>query len=572
MFKFSSGGLALGLLFLLAGTTGCNLVSGPTGNTDTDQKVTLRALPADFSTRKAVCYSGYRDVNGGPLTVEQIDADLALLDAAGFRLLRVFGSNNDMVKTLLAEIQAKNYDMKVQLGIWIDRGKAVSDAANQAEIAAGVALANQYPTVVATVSVGNEKMVDWNTWAPAPAQDMIAYIKQVRALVDQPVTTDDNWAVFANDQGKYPMTDDLLASLDYVTIHTYPIADTKYDLFDWKQTAVATDLRAAAMIDASIAKAKGDYQAVRDYMVRRGFAATPIAIGETGWKAVVTDGEEGRAHPVNQKLYYDRLAAWTDGPKAIFYFEAFDETWKAGDDGWGLWDVNRNPRYVLTGSGYTSADAVYYKPIEPNGTITKNNYLVYADLLVADATTAIPTVAARWDGWDNGKTALGSEKTLAAQEDGMEGVKYMEISPVPAVWGWGMALSAPATDDLTEFNATGHLKFSLKTTYAGKLEVGFFTKGDGTVIKGNADVYLPIASGQYGFVNDGAWHEVSIPIADIAAKAAPAYNEPPTAKMNLQLVSSPFTIADRYATTGNTLAADQKTVKLSVDNIRWTRN
>lgn len=572
MTMFRRGASALVFLLASASITSCNLLDAKPDSRNTDPKVTLRALPADFSSRKAVCYSGYRDVNGGVLTVEQIDADLALLNGAGFRLLRVFGSNNDMVKTLLARIEAKDYDMKVQLGIWIDRSKAVSDAANQAEIQAGVALADQYPSIVATVSVGNEKMVDWNTWAPAPAKDMIEYIKQVRDLVDQPVTTDDNWAVFANDAGKYPLTDDLLAVLDYVTIHTYPIADAKYDLFDWKQTAVAAELRAAAMIDASIAKAKSDYQAVRDYMVRRGLSSTPIVIGETGWKAVVTDGEVGRAHPVNQKLYYDRLAAWTDGPKAIFYFEAFDETWKAGDDGWGLWDVNRNPRYVLTGTGYTAADAVYYKPIVPNGTITKNTYLVYADVLAADDATAIPTEAPRWDGWENGKTALGSEKTLAVNEAGMEEVKYMEITPAPAVWGWGMALSAPATDDLTEFKAAGHLKFSLKTTYAGKLEVGFFTKGDGTAIIGNADVYLAIASGQYGFVNDGAWHEVSIPIADIAAKAAPAYNEPLTAKMNLQLVSSPFTIADRYATTGNTLAADQKTVKLSVDNIRWTRN
>jgi len=34
----------------------------------------------------------------------------------------------------------------------------------------------------------------------------------------------------------------------------------------------------------------------------------------------------------------------------IFYFEAFDEQWKGIDDGWGLWDIDRDARYVLCGT------------------------------------------------------------------------------------------------------------------------------------------------------------------------------------------------------------------------------
>jgi len=39
----------------------------------------------------------------------------------------------------------------------------------------------------------------------------------------------------------------------------------------------------------------------------------------------------------------------------IFPFEAFNEVWKhtykynPGDDGWGFWDENRNPLYLLCG-------------------------------------------------------------------------------------------------------------------------------------------------------------------------------------------------------------------------------
>jgi hypothetical protein len=38
-----------------------------------------------------------------------------------------------------------------------------------------------------------------------------------------------------------------------------------------------------------------------------------------------------------------------DSPDAAIYFEAFDEPWKdqTGDDGWGLFDVERRAKPVL---------------------------------------------------------------------------------------------------------------------------------------------------------------------------------------------------------------------------------
>ena len=34
----------------------------------------------------------------------------------------------------------------------------------------------------------------------------------------------------------------------------------------------------------------------------------------------------------------------------IFYFEAYDEQWKGIDDGWGLWNIDRQARYALCGT------------------------------------------------------------------------------------------------------------------------------------------------------------------------------------------------------------------------------
>ena len=76
-------------------------------------------------------------------------------------------------------------------------------------------------------------------------------------------------------------------------------------------------------------------------------------------------------------MFYDAFTSWTSGatrdtssPVAAFTFEAFDEPWKTTDDGWGLFDVDRNAKYAMWTAfpdrkppgapAYTDADAVYY--------------------------------------------------------------------------------------------------------------------------------------------------------------------------------------------------------------------
>ena len=51
---------------------------------------------------------------------------------------------------------------------------------------------------------------------------------------------------------------------------------------------------------------------------------------------------------MNAKWYYDLMRSWeSSGGPLIMDFSAFDEPWKTTDDGWGFWDVNRAPNYVL---------------------------------------------------------------------------------------------------------------------------------------------------------------------------------------------------------------------------------
>lgn len=566
------GVVALGVMSALSACGGGGTV--PTG-------ATQRALPADFGTRKSVNYSPFRSSNRDTETPTAafVLQDLQLLIQGGFTLIRLFDSSDKVAKLVLDTIKNNNLDMKVMLGVWIDKA---DKAFNEAEIARGVALAKAYSSTVLAISVGNETMVSWNTWNPVPPADMVAYIKKVRDQVTQPVTTDDDWIFFAKQPTEKNSPDGILSAIDFVSMHGYPIASSKFNQWDWQQTSVPAAQRAAAMMDASIAYLKSSYAAVRAHMKTRNLGSMPIVIGETGWKAIASNGETQRAHPVNQKMYFDRLTAALaesgDKPKSIFYFEAFDEPWKANDDKWGLFNVNRQARYVVQSlypssiweaGTYTAADALYYIPTASNGTITANRYTVYADAAVAGE--AKPTEALFWVGWDATPTAYSGEST-ATFPVGF-GPNSREITPAPASWGWGMIAALQTTsDDLSQFAASGRLNLSIKTAYPGKIEIGFLT---GTVGAGSAyDVYLVVdpSNNPYGYTNNDTWCNVSIPISAITPSGARAFGLENDARSFLDLtkVTTPLVIADRYGKTGKANNAAH-TNKFYVDNVFWSK-
>ena len=527
-----------------------------------------RALPADYATRKAVAYSpfrtGHRDTE--TITADEVLTDLQLLKQANFGLIRLFDSSDAVARLTLQVIKDNNLDIKVHLGAYVIAG---NDSFNTAEIARAIKLATDFPDIVEAVSVGNETMVSWS-FNKFTAAQIEAFLSTVRAGITQPVTTDDNWALWA------AAPDDLLKSVDFVALHTYSLLDTVSapGQWDWQQANVPEAQRAAAMMDASVAKAKSDYNAARAHLDSLGYKTMPIVIGETGWKATPTGGETMRAHPVNQKMYVDRLATWkaaSGAPLNIVYFEAFDEPWKGGDDGWGLFDVARKARYVIQSlvpsteweaGAYTDADALYYIPPVATGPVSASRYTLYSEQ--ANSGEALPSSPLTWDAWQDGQTSTAGEDTTTAAE----GSRSMKISPTPLTWGWGMTMNfRSGSENLSNFQTSGTLNFSIRTTYAGKIEVGFLT---GTSADSSLyDVYVPIASGQYGYVNDGAWHDVSIPIGDITPHGAMAFGmtDPTKARLDLTTVTNPFVINDTYAVTGN---AAGSTTPIWVDNIYWS--
>jgi exo-beta-1,3-glucanase (GH17 family) len=354
---------------------------------------TLRPLPAVYTTGKAINYGPYRD--GGPSAGEvpsdaNILQDLGLLNSAGFNLIRLFGG--DPVHDKILKLAAANYPaLKFQVGLTLQglatpaacTGTDAVNAYNSGEIGAAIAFANTYPNVVA-VSVGNETSF-YSRYMPVTC--LANYITTVRSQVKQPVTADDDYTLYAGltaggGDRIAERPDAILTLIDFVSIHIYPFSNPA--LWDSLQTGTpAGPARAAAMMNASLAWTKSQYQAVANYLYRGNSGSTtsigaslPIVIGEAGWKALQTDPaspfEKYAGNPVNAKWYYDLLygragayPAWAGsagGPVNVFYFEAFDEPWKGADNGWGLWDVNRTARYGLCGlPGQAACNADIYQ-------------------------------------------------------------------------------------------------------------------------------------------------------------------------------------------------------------------
>jgi exo-beta-1,3-glucanase (GH17 family) len=593
--------LSLALALVLAACGG--------GGTVPSTGVEIRPLSAEFSSRKAVAYSPFRSGNRDTeeITDAMVREDLALLAQGQFTLLRIFDSSDKVAARLLRIIRDDKLDFKVMLGAYIFTENPArltpaqveaNKAFNQAEVDRAVKLANDYKDIVLAVSVGNETLVSWSAPAIASSPAVVAgYIKSARDRISQPVTSDDNWAFYANEPQEWNNPRLVIDAVDFVSMHTYPLLDTvppAVPNWDWQQQAVPESERAVAMMDAAIEAAKSEYRAVRAHLDRLGQQAKPIIIGETGWKAVPVGNTANRAHPVNQKMYVDRLNAWSAeakssgaGPVSIVYFEAFDEPWKGDDDKWGLFTVERKARHVIQDEAlypksvwdvpptFTDADAVY-APTIVDTVVTADRYTLYSDTVTAGELRidpiprpdALADLNLKFFGWDSPPTAFAGEFT-GTPADG-EGFHYLEVGPSPAVYGWGLFATNNSSTDLSEFRANGKLNFRIKTTYPGKLRFGFLT-GSGITAY---DVYITLSNTNadgYGYVNDGQWHDVSIPISELEKGGAPSFgNTPANAKFDLTKVTNPFVVNDVYDATGNTTIKGNRT-PIFIDNIYWSK-
>lgn len=300
-----------------------------------------------YGIQQAVCYSGFRagqhpDRGDGAVnpTDAQVLEDLQILSRDGnFSLIRLYDSQINS-QAVLRLIKEHGLDIKVLLGAWLDaevnnpncpwHPEPYTDEAleanklkNAEEVALAISLAKQYPDIVAAVAVGNEALVSWNDHM-VPVESVISYVRQVKDAIDQPVTVADNHDWWTR-HGQA-----LASELDFVSVHIYPLWEGKD-------------------IDEAVAFGIANMQAVRNAL-----PDSQLVITEAGWAS--TANEFGpRADQGKQKRYYDELFAWTGQMNiTLFFFEAFDESWKGDPNNaqgaekhWGLFTQDRQPKRVM---------------------------------------------------------------------------------------------------------------------------------------------------------------------------------------------------------------------------------
>ncbi|MFY8091303.1 MAG: glycosyl hydrolase family 17 protein [Chitinophagaceae bacterium] len=291
----------------------------------------------------AICYSGFRQGQqpGGVYpTYNEIKEDLLLLQD-NWKYLRLYDIDLHG-ETVLEVIHQEQLNLKVMLGAYIEAemnnfgcpwGGGVyeeevlikNQQKNKAKMQKLIALANQYPTIVFCLSVGNEACVDW-TDHYVPVSHVIDYVNMVKKGAKQPVTFCENYVPWL-----YKM-EALVEAVDFISIHTYPVWEYKH-------------------IHESLDYTKENY-----YAVAHKYPNKPVVITEAGWST----NSNGRGinpemvNEENQKIYYEDLVEWTTKENILtFVFEAFDEDWKGSPEPlepekhWGLFKIDRTPKLVM---------------------------------------------------------------------------------------------------------------------------------------------------------------------------------------------------------------------------------
>jgi exo-beta-1,3-glucanase (GH17 family) len=322
---------------------------------DVDEQHARDVSPMDESFRTmllagetmAVAYSGFRegqhpDRGEGAVNPSrsEILEDLEILVDHDFRLIRLYDAGENSLATLEL-IREHRLPIKVMQGIWLsaelsnhegcpwldepipDEVLAANVIANREELRRGIELAQRFPDIIVAVNVGNEALVGWTDHL-VPLENVIRYVREVKAEIEQPVTVAENYQWWISDGAP------LAAGVDFLGVHTYPVWEGK-------------------VIDEGLSYTKENVAGVAAALPDR-----PIAILEAGWATIAEEFGE-RAGEREQARYFRELSEWAHMTgMTIFFFAAFDEPWKGdaertldAEKHWGLFKVDRTPKYVV---------------------------------------------------------------------------------------------------------------------------------------------------------------------------------------------------------------------------------
>lgn len=256
----------------------------------------------------------------GPLnrvypSAEEVESDLASLQGIA-RGVRTYTAREGLQ---VVPAVAGKYGLDVMQGVWLGREAAINDA----EVEAGIRLANQYPDAIRSVVVGNEVLLRKDL----TVDQLIAQIRKVKAAVRQPVTYADVWEFWL----RFPQ---LLDEVDFVTVHFLPY---------WEDMPIGVDHAMPHIMDV--------YR-----QVQAALPGKPIVIGEVGWPSEGRSRREAVPSRIEAARFIDGFLQLAAREKLAYNLvEAFDQPWKVALEGtvggaWGVLDEFRHPKFAIGGA------------------------------------------------------------------------------------------------------------------------------------------------------------------------------------------------------------------------------
>jgi exo-beta-1,3-glucanase (GH17 family)/cellulose synthase/poly-beta-1,6-N-acetylglucosamine synthase-like glycosyltransferase len=243
-------------------------------------------------------------------TDAEIDQDLQLLEG---RTLAVRTYSNYGTLAHVPQL-AERHGINVTVGAWIDNHRDT----NETELGTAIQLARTHINVVRVI-IGNEVVLRGDI----PIEELEKYLDQAREAIGQPVSTAEPWHVWL----AHP---ELADHVDFIGVHLLPY---------WEGVSVDTAV---------------EYSFAQFRRLQKAFPGKPIVVAEIGWPSRGRTREYAVASDSNEALFLRRFLKRAEREQIVYYvMEAFDQPWKAYQEGavgsyWGVYDVNRNPKFEFT--------------------------------------------------------------------------------------------------------------------------------------------------------------------------------------------------------------------------------
>lgn len=247
-------------------------------------------------------------------TSEQVLEDLRSLQGIT-RGIRTYTSREGLE---VVPPEAQKLGLNVMQGVWLGPERDI----NEKEVAAAIELANKYPDAIKSLVVGNEVLLRKDL----PVDELIGYIRKVKAAVKQPVTYADVWEFWL----RFPQ---LLPEVDFITVHFLPY---------WEDLPIAASQSMPHILEV--------YREVKEKLPGK-----PITIGEVGWPSEGRSRREAIPSRIEAAGFIaDFMQLAKKEGLSYNLVEAFDQPWKVRLEGtvggaWGVLNELRHPKFEIGG-------------------------------------------------------------------------------------------------------------------------------------------------------------------------------------------------------------------------------